>query len=324
MTMRPARDDLVSIPENPVPEGAVVRVLRAADGVSLRAARFPPALRPVLGTVCLFPGRTEFIEKYFEVIGDLTRRGFAVAVPDWRGQGGSERMLRDGRKGHVRDFAEYQRDADVFMRDFVLTECPPPYFCLAHSMGGAIALMAARRRSTWFERIVLTAPMLGLPRLAARPIARNLARVLGTLGAGSCYVPGFPRHLTGLGPFEGNPLTSDPLRYGRTAAILRAAPELGVAGPTVSWVRAAFRAMAYLKSLAYARGMQVPVLFLAGSQDEVVSNASIERVASGLRTARVLTFDGARHELLMESDPIRDRAFAAIDAFIPGTPPFPD
>ena len=35
------------------------------------------------------------IEKYFEVVGELRRRGFAVAVLDWRGQGGSSRLLRN-------------------------------------------------------------------------------------------------------------------------------------------------------------------------------------------------------------------------------------
>jgi lysophospholipase len=29
---------------------------------------------------------------------------------------------------------------------------------------------------------------------------------------------------------------------------------------------------------------------------------------------------GARHEILMESDPIREQFWAAFDAFIPGTP----
>ena len=69
---------LVSIPANPVPEGAVTAMLKTPDGVSLRFARWaPPPGRK--GTVCIFPGRTEFIEKYFEVVRDLRARGFAVA-----------------------------------------------------------------------------------------------------------------------------------------------------------------------------------------------------------------------------------------------------
>ena len=91
---------LVSIPANPVPEGATVGTVKTSDGVLLRFARFePPPGRK--GTLCVFPGRAEFIEKYFEVVRDARARGFAVAILDWRGQGLSDRALPNARKGHV-------------------------------------------------------------------------------------------------------------------------------------------------------------------------------------------------------------------------------
>ena len=93
---------LVSIPANPVPDGVVTGTLKTPDGVSLRFARWaPPPGRK--GTVCLFQGRAEFIEKYFETVRDLRARGFAVATLDWRGQGVSDRELRNSRKGYVRE-----------------------------------------------------------------------------------------------------------------------------------------------------------------------------------------------------------------------------
>src|SRR5438445_13501933 len=87
---------LVSIPANPVPDGAVTGMLKTPDGVSIRFARWPPPPGRK-GTVCIFNGRTEFIEKYFEVARELHARGFAVATLDWRGQGLSERLLREPR-----------------------------------------------------------------------------------------------------------------------------------------------------------------------------------------------------------------------------------
>ena len=78
----------------------------------------------------MFQGRAEFIEKYFETVRDLRARGFAVATIDWRGQGLSERALRDPRKGHVRNFSEYERDLEAFMQEVVLPDCPPPLFAL--------------------------------------------------------------------------------------------------------------------------------------------------------------------------------------------------
>src|SRR5579859_3255075 len=97
---------LVSIPANPVPDNAVAGSIKTPDGVSLRFARFaPPPGRK--GTVVLLQGRAEFIEKYFETVRDLRARGFAVATLDWRGQGLSDRALRNPRKGYVRDFSRY-------------------------------------------------------------------------------------------------------------------------------------------------------------------------------------------------------------------------
>ncbi len=77
---------LVATPDNPIPPGAILSAARAIDGAPLRAARWvPPTARR--GTVTILPGRAEFIEKYFEVVGELLARGFAVATIDWRGQG---------------------------------------------------------------------------------------------------------------------------------------------------------------------------------------------------------------------------------------------
>src|SRR5579872_7265056 len=91
-----------------------------AVGATLRAARFDPAPDvPARGTCVLLNGQTEFIEKYFEVIDELRGRGFCVVTFDWRGQGGSDRLLPDRRKSHIDDFAAYDQDLDAVMRQVV-------------------------------------------------------------------------------------------------------------------------------------------------------------------------------------------------------------
>ena len=122
---------LVSIPANPVPENATAGTIKTPDGAELRFARWaPPSGRK--GTVCVFTGRSEMIEKYFETVRDLRDRGFAVAIIDWSGQGHSSRRLRDSRKGYVRSFSDYELDVETFVTQVVLPDCPPPYFALAH------------------------------------------------------------------------------------------------------------------------------------------------------------------------------------------------
>src|SRR5690348_12261218 len=179
---------LVSIPANPAPEDAVSGTVKAPDGVSLRYARWlPPPSRK--GTVCVFPGRAEFIEKYFETVRDLRTRGFAVAIIDWRGQGLSQRALSDRNRGHVTSFADYLIDLETFMKEVVLPDCPPPLFALGHSMGATVLIQAAAKGLRWFDRMVLTAPMLRLAQRRMFGLAPGLARLLRMTGRGGGYVP---------------------------------------------------------------------------------------------------------------------------------------
>jgi lysophospholipase len=310
--------DLVSIPENPIPDGATAGRLRTRDGVALRYARFaPPTGRR--GTVCVFQGRAEFIEKYFEVVGDLRERGFAVATLDWRGQGLSDRALSDRRKGHVRNFAEYDRDLEVFMQEVVLPDCPPPYFALAHSMGGPVLVRAAAQGRRWFNRTVLSAPMLGLWGGAGSRPARGTARLLRALGLGRLYVPGGGATPILTLPFEGNVLTSEPVRYRRVVQIIEAAPDLAIGSPTVAWLDAAYRVMTQCAEPAFVQALRHPVLIIGAGADQVVSNAATEQFAMRMRTGAHVQVSGARHEILMEQDHFRSQFWAAFDAFVPGS-----
>jgi len=313
--------NLVSIPANPVPEDVVTGTLKTRDGVSLRFARWaPPPGRK--GTVCLFQGRAEFIEKYFETVRDLRERGFAVATLDWRGQGGSERALGNARKGHVRSFAQYHTDLETFIHEVVLPDCPPPVFALAHSMGATVLLRAARAGHQWFERMVLLAPMIALPGMRRSTTTRSMVKTLRLMGLGSVYVPGGEAAVLQQRPFIGNLLTSDPVRYARNVAVLETAPELAIGRPTVAWADSAFRVMMEFAEPGYPARIRQPVLIIAAGLDAIVSTPAIDEFAVRLRAGSHLIVPGARHELLMEQDRFRGQVFAAFDAFVPGTPLF--
>jgi lysophospholipase len=312
---------LISIPANPVPDEFVAGMLKTPDGMSLRFARWqPPAGRR--GTVCIFQGRGEWIEKYFETVRDLRARGFAVATFDWRGQGLSKRVLRDPYKGYVRDFSEYDTDLKTFMREVVLPDCPPPIFALGHSTGATVLIRAASQGRRWFERIVLTAPLIGLAGTGEGPVASAVVRAVRLAGFGSLYVPGAEAAVMETRPFAGNILTSDPVRYARNGAILEAEPKLALGRPTFAWCDAAFRAMRAIREPGFAVHIRQPLLIIAAGLDAIVSNAATEQFVAALRAGTHLVVAGARHELLMEQDRLRAQFWAAFDAFVPGTPQY--
>lgn len=316
-----AQPTLVETAENPLPEGGETDWLYLNKGkVWLRFAAWQAAVDEPQGTVIIATGRAEFIEKYAETIEDLQARGFAVAAFDWRGQGGSSRLLRNVAKGHVADFDDYVDDLEAAVAGAAIRGLPRPFYLLAHSMGGAVALLAASRLADQIERMVLTAPLIELAdKRASSRWAKNAAGVAAAVGlARTSLRPGrapVPQDV----PFETNVVTSDRRRFARTQAVLRAEPRLGLGAPTVRWYAAANRAIRTLNEPGFGDELKIPVLIVACGMDTVVSVRAIERFAKTLRGGGRVMIPGARHEILMERTGFRTLFWAAFDAFIPGT-----
>jgi lysophospholipase len=290
------------------------------DGFPLRAAYWMPQTDKPKGTVCILQGRAEFIEKYFEVVGELLERGFAVVAFDWRGQGLSGRQVRNLRKGHVRRFSDFRRDLEAIRDQILVPHMPAPHFALAHSMGGAIALSAAHEGWLPFRRLVTTTPMIALCIIRYTQSAALIAWVMRLLGFGKAFVPGGGETSVSTLPFKGNRLTSDPVRYARNAHAANTIGAGAIGSPTVSWLDSAFRFMKRFTDPRYAMKIRLPTLIVAAGADPVCATPATERFASRLKAGHAIVIPGARHEILMERDAIREQFWAAFDAFIPGTP----
>ena len=305
---------LYGTPDNPVPRNAKAGTVLTEDGVTLRTATFAPTARPRLGTIVLLQGRNECIEKYFETASDLTARGHTVVAFDWRGQGGSQRLLRDPMKGHVRSFRLYERDLAAVLAEAV-RDRGPPYTLVGHSMGALLALLAGSGAPDGVERIVALAPLL---RLVEQPLGHRGLKwgmaLLRALGLGRLYAAGGPR-LPEIPDFVTNVLTTDPVRHERNGQMFLEHRHLGLGGPTVTWVHAACVAMDRMQGDRTLRAMRVPSLIIAAGDDQVVSTPAQERIVRRMRNGNVLTVDGARHEMLQERDRYREQVIAAIHAF---------
>ncbi|MEL6227883.1 MAG: alpha/beta hydrolase [Pseudomonadota bacterium] len=307
---------LIATPRNPVPYGArIVHV--PGDGPTLRCAVWP-AEGAAAGTVCVFAGRAEYIERYFETIADLRRRRFAVVAMDWRGQGGSDRLLPDRRKGHIARFQAYEEDARRVLSSIVIGQLPEPYIGLAHSMGGHVMLRLAAKPDCPFSRLVLSAPMvaihpdrLGMP----EPAAYSFAQTMRGMGLGGRYVPGGGPASFEIMDFENNPLTRDRMRFERSLEISEIAPDLGIGDPTIAWLGAALGSVRELARPEHATRIRVPTLCCIAEHDKIVSSRATERYCDNLPVGRCFTMPGAEHEILQETDAVRARFWSAFDAF---------
>jgi lysophospholipase len=304
---------LIATEHDPIPEGAEVDRIEAGDGTGYRVARWVPA-GGTRGTVVILNGRSEFVEKYFETIGDLLRRHYAVATLDWRGQGLSDRALRNPHKGHVDDFGSYVEDLRRMLDRFVAPVCPRPWHVLSHSLGGCIALHYIAAHPETFASAIFSAPLWGIGRSVGTPApVRVLLKGLDRVGAGNWYVPGRGDYGDKERTFAGNPFTCDAHRFARFVGQVGAEPRLALGGPTVHWAREVFDAIAAIHAPGFAERIATPIRIGTAAEDTVVSLPAQAAVACRLPNAKQHVFEGARHELLMERDVVRHRFLALID-----------
>ncbi|MDB5494102.1 MAG: pldB [Phenylobacterium sp.] len=312
---------LIATPDAPIPDGAQAAWIAGAAGARLRAALFKPKGR-ARGSVVLSGGRTEPIEKYFEVIQDFLGRGFVVLAHDWRGQGLSVRALADPLKGHADGAKAFTEDFRILL-DTYADRLPKPWVAVGHSMGGCLTLLAMAQGEDRFAGAMLSAPMLGV-QTGGRSAATVglLVRVSTLFGRGRHYVlndPGKPFDDV----FETNVLTHDRRRYARAAAQLKAEPKLALGAPTWSWLDFALKATAELARPERLSHITVPVIIVSAEDDKLVDNTAQQKAARHLPQGKFITVPGAFHEILMETDEMRNIFMKAFDALTGRVAPMP-
>ncbi|MGD9968354.1 MAG: alpha/beta fold hydrolase [Hyphomonadaceae bacterium] len=298
----------VRVPGNEPPEAAEEHWLEGRGGVKVRVLT-APSRGQARGSVIVAPGRTEFIEKYFEVIRDLQERGFAVFCIDWRGQGLSGREVENSLKGHFISFDDPVNDLSTALK-LLADRLPRPYIGLSHSMGGAITLRALQTRRIELDAAAFSAPMWGIAGLTNT--AKKYVRFMVSLGLGGMFAPSVEKKWKREN-FKKNPVTHDKARHDRCQGLISEEPRLALAGPTNGWVAAAADATeAFLTpgSLAHVR---IPILITSAGEEQLVDNASHDKVATELPEARHIVIEGAKHEILMETDAIRAQFWNAFD-----------
>ncbi|MEM1277164.1 MAG: alpha/beta hydrolase [Pseudomonadota bacterium] len=300
----------VDVPPGAIPWDDGFEVV-TSDGKTLRAALWEGETDL---TALLLSGRTEFLEKMAIPATALVERGFTVISCDWRGQGLSERLAEPRIMGHVERFTDYHLDLKALLAAPQVARFGEIDLLLAHSMGGAIGLGALYRGLIKPRSVVFSAPMLGFEMSKALRMAgfvtTKIAEFLGKLDKRPPFgAVDKPYVFEG---FEGNVLTSDRAVFDWMVKALQDEPRLQLAVPSMRWLDQSMEEMEWFTRQGR---LNLPILFLDGSDEAVVDGAAIDAAVARLG-AEMVTIDGARHEVLIESEPMRGRAWQAIDRFL--------
>ncbi len=292
------------------PEGGAAYWLGASDGVRIRAGLWRAGDK---GTVFIFPGRTEYVEKYGRAATDLAARGYSTITIDWRCQGLADRLTPDRNLGHVGKFSDYQLDVAELVKLANSLDCPRPWYLIGHSMGGCIGLRALHQGLP-VNAVAFTGPMWGVSiKPVLRPLAWGYSWLTKILRDGQSYAPGtFKTTYVLLEAFADNVLTTDADMYAYMVHHAREHPEIAIGGPSLRWL---FEALVETRRLRGMKAPEIPALTYMSSDERVVDPRPVHQVMSRWPGGDLHMVENAEHEIMMETPAVRKEFFDKADAF---------
>ncbi len=272
----------------------------------------------------LIPGRIEAGHKYVEFINDAVRAGYQVFVLDHQGQGASERLDPTTHIGDVRLFNDYVTDLEWFITKIVQPRTQLPLLALAHSMGGAILCRYLQQQPNHHVKAaIFCSPMWGIntapmPQAFAAPLSRFISQLNQLCSSHRWYLPG-------QGPYQNRPFANNDLshcqeRYQWFRSLYQQYPQYQLGGVSWRWLR---EALAACQAMRQGPAPQLPCLLLQAGADQVVNNQAqwqlwqrFSQHPQWSATSAHHLLDDARHELLFETDLIRNQCLTLINQFV--------
>lgn len=278
------------------PNGATLDVFMTHDGTQLATVHWQPAAEP-RGVIVLVHGLKDHSRKYVEFADRLVAAGYEVFAFDLRGHGRSA-----GPRVAPAQWLHYTDDLGRLLRAVAARTPGRKLFLFGHSMGGAIATLAALHHQHQLAGLILSAPALAID---APPMFLALTQLLGAV---------LPRaRVLDLANRE---FSSDP-------AISRAMDLDPLISQGPGPARTAIGLVNAMRMIwARVDELRLPILALHGTRDSLTapegSRALIQAAPSTDKTLRI--YEGLQHNLLHEPkrEQIANDIIAWLDAHTGG------
>jgi alpha-beta hydrolase superfamily lysophospholipase len=256
------------------------------DGITLlgREWRFTDQAQAVVG---LIHGLGEHSGRYTHVAERFAKEQIAMIAFDLRGHGRSE-----GKRGDAPSFEAYMEDLQAFQKQIEARFGATPCFLYGHSMGGLLLLNYLIRYQPKIRGAVASAVGLHTPLTQQKlkmALVQTLSRWMPTLGLPSGLdANAISRDQTVVQRYK-----HDPLVHGVVT--------LRMAQSTIPAIDFVFR---------HADQIDVPLLILHGTADQLTFPSGSQELAQRVRTAKLILFEGLAHEL--HNEPEKEMVFQAV------------
>jgi lysophospholipase len=254
----------------------------------VRAVRWSPTGTP-RGTLFLLPGRSSILGLRLPFLKPIVAEGWEVYTLDWRGQGESDRWLKDTRLIDIQhSFDEYVADALELVQRAEQEGAPRPYAAIGVSLGGHILLRSIEEGAP-LQAAVLQVPLCDV-RTGIWParLARSFASIATKMGLGEWAAPGQPTI-----DIEAilRKVPDSPQRQA-AAAYVAAHPETLTDTVTIRWADAMFRSIDKARSADQLASVRIPVLMVAATYDQICDSDACRQIADAIPSAEYAEVPG--------------------------------
>ncbi len=274
-------------------------------GYQIRIACFEP-LFPCKGHIVFLHGYAEFIEKYQPLYQFLQQEAYAIWTLDWPAQGLSQRFSDDDHKAYLQSTMDGPKIIYHFLQYLHEHQDITKPHLIAHSMGAQNAINYLQNDSFSFEfdKIILSAPFLGVYRISPRWNfwAKQFLRLRIAFGQSNTLLN--PKSLIiNKNNFNHNKLTGNYDIWQQTKKSLDNNPNLRSNHANYGWL---YQNLIFIDAIFRKKHHVLPKMTVLKARDEqVASNASIDAFFQYQSQAKIIEIP-SKHEIL------QDRSFPKV------------
>ena len=265
-------------PDSSPPADSTVSTFTAGDGTQLLARHWAPHGN-LKATVVIMHGLKDYSARYDHLAHRLADAGYSVYAFDMRGHAHSA-----GPRVAPADWQDYVDDLDRFLTHVEQLTPGKPVYLFGHSMGGAIAALAAERHRPELAGLILSGPALAVD---APPL-----QIAGAMMA-SVLTPKAPALALDNHDFSSDPAVA--AQMDKDDLISNPPAPASTAAGLIDGMRQIWEG---------ADALTMPVLAMHGSNDKLTapwgSRALIDRIPAHDKTLAI--YEGYNHDLVHEPD----------------------
>lgn len=270
-----------------------------------------------LGHVVVSHGFCENTEKYREVIYYFLKEGYSVYIMDHRDHGYSVRTEDDLSKVYIKKFSSYVSDFNQFMVQVVLpSTAGAPCYLYAHSMGGGIGTAILEEHPEYFDKAVLSCPMLEPNTGLTKPVAKLICNAMSAVGRSKSYVPGH-KAFNKEKEFEQASAGSEE-RFNYYFHKCQEDKYMENSGATYGWLRACLYGTDEILRKRNLKKITTPCIVFQAEKDKKVKPYGIIHFTNKVKNSKLIYVPNAKHELYSASNEIQAPYFNMIFSFLGG------